>query len=86
MNFEFDDLEDMKEFAYVLSNKLKELGNNEISRKIKQFSYNSFTTSTEYLGEFKLLLERVKKLNILSGNEIKFEIDKAIKIIERALN
>lgn len=84
MNFEFDDLDDMKKFASVLSNKLDELGFNEISKDTNQFSYNSYTTSTEYLGEFKLLLERIKKQNILNDEEIEFEIDKAIKIIERA--
>jgi hypothetical protein len=56
----------MKEFAKYLSGELIKLGFNERAKMIDEFSYNSYTTSSEYLGEFRILLEGLIKENILT--------------------
>jgi hypothetical protein len=48
------------------------------------FSYNSYTTSSEYLGEFRILLEDLIRENILSEDKIKIEVNAAIEAINKA--
>lgn len=84
MNFKFNHLNDMKEFAKYLSRELERLGYKDKSRIVSEFSYNSFTTSSEYLGEFRFLLEDLIKQNILSDDNIKLQIDNAIRAINKA--
>ena len=73
----------MKEFATYLSRELEEMGYKDKSKMVNEFSYNSYTTSSEYLGEFRILLEDLKKENIFN-NKVKTEVDFAIKVINKA--
>jgi len=84
LKFEFNDLNDMKEFAKHLSKELENFGYKDKSEMVNGFSYNSYTTSSEYLGEFRVLLEDLKKQKILEGENIKLEVDAAIKAINKA--
>ena len=84
MNFEFNSLDDMKGFAKYLSKELKNFGYKDKSKMVNEFSYNSYTTSSEYLGEFRILLEDLKKQNVLDEDNIKLGMEAAIKAINRA--
>lgn len=84
MDFEFNNLNDMKEFAKYLSKKLESFGYKDKSKMVNEFSYNSYTTSSEYLGEFRILLEDLKKQNVLKDENIKLGVDSAIKAINKA--
>jgi hypothetical protein len=55
----FDSLDDMKEFAKLLYEELMKISQVELAEEIKFFSYNTYTTSSEYLGELKFVLERI---------------------------
>jgi pyoverdine/dityrosine biosynthesis protein Dit1 len=84
VNFKFEDLNDIKKFAKYLSEELERLGYNDMARMISEFSYNSYTTSSEYLGEFRFLLNDLIKQDILKDNDIKIEVENAIRTINRA--
>lgn len=84
MSFKFSNLNDMKEFAKYLSNELDKLGYKDEAKRINEFSYNSYTTSSEYLGEFRFLLEELKKYDILKNANMLLEADRAIKAINKA--
>lgn len=74
----------MKEFAKYLSKELENFGHKDKSKMVNEFSYNSYTTSSEYLGEFRILLEDLKKQNVLDDDNIKLEVDAAIRAINKA--
>lgn len=84
LTFEFNSLNDVKEFAKYLSKELENFGYKDKSKMVYEFSYNSYTTSSEYLGEFRILLEDLKKQNVLDDDNIKIEVDAAIRAINKA--
>lgn len=49
----------MKEFAKYLSEELKNHGLSELSKEVLEFKSNYCTTSSEYLGEFRTILNEV---------------------------
>lgn len=85
MKLQFENLNDMKKFAKYLENVLLKLGITEEANKVSAYSYNSFTTSSEYLGEFRIVLNDFNKSDISVNNEIRFEIESAINAINKAL-
>jgi len=74
----------MKEFAKYLGEELGKLGYKDMSKIASNFSYNSFTTSSEYLGEFNILLKNILNQNIVN-DDIKLSIYNAIRAIDVAL-
>lgn len=84
MSLQFNKLNDMKEFAKYLSGELIKFGYNDRAKMVDEFSYNSYTTSSEYLGEFRILLEDLIKENILTEDKIKSEVAIAVKAINKA--
>lgn len=86
MSLQFNQLDDMKKFAKYLSGELTRLGYNDRAKMVDEFSYNSYTTSSEYLGEFKILLEDLMKENILIDDKIKCEVVIAVKAINKAFS
>jgi hypothetical protein len=81
----FDSLQRMKEFAVHLSAELSNLGEKSFSESVKGFAFNSFTTSTEYLGEFRIVLKDL--LNIrgdILTQETKSLIQEAVAAINKA--
>ena len=84
MSLQFNKLSDMKEFAKYLSGELIKLGFNDRAKIIDEFSYNSYTTSSEYLGEFRILLQDLIKENIFDEDKIKLELVIAVKAINKA--
>jgi hypothetical protein len=63
MGRKFNSLADMKELAKNLSDELNKIDEIELAEQIMLFSYNAYTTSSEYLGELKFVLERILKGN-----------------------
>jgi hypothetical protein len=60
MEINFNSLDDMKGFAKLLSEELIKVRQLELAEEIKCFSYNTYTATSEYLGELKFVLERIK--------------------------
>jgi hypothetical protein len=84
MKWTFNDLQEMKQFALHLSNELNLHGEVNLANEVKYFSKNTYTTSSEYLGEFRIVLIRVLNLDnkILLG--LKDSIRDAIASIDKA--
>ena len=61
----FDNNDDLKHFSKVLSEKLLLIGELSLTRELKRWDEGCFTTSSEFLGEFKLILKRVKQVDAL---------------------
>ncbi|MDD4049354.1 MAG: hypothetical protein PHI90_11200 [Clostridia bacterium] len=59
MNWKFESLKEMKEFAKSLGEELKNSGLQELSNKVLEFKSNYYTTSSEYLGEFRIVLNEI---------------------------
>jgi hypothetical protein len=86
MGSKFKTLDDMKELANLLSFELMKIDQIDLAEEIISFSYNTFTTSSEYLGELRFVLERilceVNNPNFTQTDTIKdavIEINKAFK-------
>jgi hypothetical protein len=55
----FISLQEIKEFAKSISAELMVNHEENLALEVNEFSYNSFTTPSEYLGEFRILLKKV---------------------------
>lgn len=89
MIWNFEELQDMKEFAKYLSLELSIGGFKDLATEVDMYSYNSYTTSSEYFGEFRIVLKKVfiEVDSILEKNTgIKNNILCAIEFINKAFN
>ena len=59
MIWKFESLNEMKDFANSLGEELKKLKLLILANEVLEFKVNYYTTSTEYLGEFRLALNNV---------------------------
>ena len=85
MEWKFNELNDLKNFAKFLSSELSKQGEEGLASEISCFEYNAYTTSSEYLGEFKLALGKVLIKSPATGNEdVRNDIILAIKAIDKA--
>jgi hypothetical protein len=85
MLWNFNDIQNMKDFAKFLSSELQRIGESKWSEEVSFFSSNTFATSSEYFGEFRIVLvELVGNKGISFSNDLKDNIDLAIKSINRA--
>lgn len=62
---EFKNNDDLRRFAETLSQDLELLGETVLANDLKNWSEEYFTTASEFLGELKLILERIKYLKSL---------------------
>lgn len=58
-NWNFNSLKEVKEFAKIIGEELKTYGLKELSLEVLEFKYNYYATSSEYLGEFRIVLNKV---------------------------
>lgn len=85
MEWKFEKPQDIMKFADHISSELVKQGKHELESEINQFCSTAFTTSSEFLGEFRMLMKKV-----LLRKEIKFDketengIFKAIETINKA--
>jgi len=79
----FDKNSDIKEFSEKLEMKLFESGESSLSNGLHEWNMNFFTTSSEYLGELKIILEEIYILKSLD-NETRQDIRECLLAINKA--
>ena len=79
----FNNNDDLRNFSEILTTKMESIGEMLLSIDLKNWSEDSFTTSSEFLGELKLILVRIKQLDTLDLST-KQDVDDCIKAINRA--
>ena len=80
----FDNNDDLKNFALNLSKGLERKGECVLAKELEGWSTEFFTTATEFLGELKLILMRIKDLQVLD-QATKNDVKECIRTIEKAL-
>jgi hypothetical protein len=80
---QFNDIQDMKNFVEYLSSEMKSLGKSIWVDELKFFLTNTYTTSSEYLGELRIVLNR---LLIEIGGELLPELQNNIRLAIKAIN
>lgn len=68
MEWKFEKPQDIKKFADHISCELMKQSKNEFALEINQFCSTAFTTSSEFLGEFMIIMKKV-----LSQKDIIFD-------------
>lgn len=87
MEWKFENINEMKQFAGSLSKHLQLQGEDAIANEISYFERSSYTTSSEYLGEFRIILRKVLSSGILiPADEFYQPVDHAIKAIDKAFS
>jgi hypothetical protein len=84
MTWIFNNLQTMKQFAHYLSNELKSIGELHWADEVNSFSYNSFPSSSEYLGELRIVLKQMMNEIQNLPDHLKQEIRTAIESINKA--
>ena len=80
----FNNNDDLKKFALSLSKSLEEIGECVLAKELGKWNNEFFTTSTEFLGELKLILLKINDLQVLDGTT-KNDLKECIRTIEKAL-
>ena len=75
---------DIKAFVKLLIQKMDDKCEKELSEELIKWNGDFFTTSSEYLGELKLIWEKIKHLETLDSKDRK-EIINCIESINKAL-
>lgn len=85
MDWQFNDLQEMKDFSKYLSLQLTSLGDKHWAAEFNNFSYNSYPTPTEYLGELRVVLQSfLKEKQGQLSQEVEELSVRAVKAIDRA--
>lgn len=80
-------LQDMKDFAQFISDYLLANNRENLALEVEKFSYNTYTTSSEYLGELRIVLKRILlETDMILSEEVKEYIAKAIEAINKAFD
>lgn len=75
-----DSNDDIKKFVKELIKKMENAGESDIARELNDWDNDFFTTSSEFLGELKLILERIEQLEVLDSTTKKNVKDCIISI------
>ena len=75
--------EDLKIFAQKLARDLEKGGDIELAKELSLWTEDFFTTSSEFLGELKLILEKVKALKYLT-NSNQNDVEECLNLINKA--
>jgi hypothetical protein len=75
---------DLNEFCRLLQDKLALIGQESLRKELQDWSETAFTTSSELLGEMKLILKKVYRVKNLD-KETKKSVQDNIKTINKAL-
>lgn len=79
----FNNNDEIKEFALNLVEILEKLGEKSYADDLKAWSGDFFTTSSEFLGELKLILERISNVKLLDDITRK-NVNECIRLINKA--
>jgi len=80
---EFNNNDDLRRFAKLLSEKMESLGNSSMAHDLKEWNDTSFTSASEFLGELRMILERVKEFKAIDI-ELKQNVSDCIAAINKA--
>ena len=75
----------VREFVGTLIKNLEEINENELKEELIAWSNCAFTTSSEFLGELKLILEKTKNLTALDS-KVKNDVVNCLLTIDKAFN
>ena len=85
MNWSFENLNILKDFSIYLSVELDKVDETDLSNELKDWKDTFFTTSSEYLGELRVILCRILKIGCKNlSNDIKTNIRLAISAINNS--
>lgn len=81
----FNNNDEIKDYVKELKKKLVSIGENEFLDELVNWEDTFFTSSSEFLGELRIVLEKIQAHNIpsLEGNAQK-QIRSCIKAINKA--
>lgn len=80
----FNNNDDLKRFAKILTKKMENIGEDVLAKELINWNNDFFTTSSEFLGELKLILERIKQIKSLDAITKK-DVTECIATINRAI-
>lgn len=83
MKFKLRKPNDITEFAKHLNKVFLDLGYTEKAQVLDEFCSTCYTTSSEFLGEFKIILKGLIRENVLEEG-IKSEVNLVIEAIDKA--
>lgn len=78
-----NDNQGLKEFSKTLSQRLECIGEKEFANELNDWDKQFFTTSSEFLGELKIILDKIRDLKTLD-DFTKKEIRNCIAVINKA--
>ena len=79
----FNSNQDLRSFASTLCEELNRNNECELANELRMWNEEIFTSSTEFLGELMLTLEKINETTKLS--DMKQQIEECMKEIKRAL-
>jgi len=74
---------ELKQFSKTLSKKLDSITEKGLAKELDEWDTQYFTTSSEFLGELKIILNRVNQLKTLD-EFTKREVGNCIAVINKA--
>jgi hypothetical protein len=81
----FQDPKSFKDLASYLISELNKLDSSDYSNELNDWANTSYTTSSEYLGELRIILNKVlNDSNVILPIEVKSGIELAISAINKA--
>lgn len=81
----FESNRDLKKYSKWLISKLMEINEKKLAEELKNWENTDFTTSSELLGEFMLILEKILKLELLDG-VTRREVKDCVLLIKNSLS
>ena len=79
----FNSNQELKQFSKTISKKLDSIGEKGLANELDEWDKQFFTTSSEFLGELKIILNQIKDLKVLDDFTRK-EISNCIAVINKA--
>lgn len=79
----FNSNQDLRDFASTLCEELNRNNECELANELRTWNEDAFTSSTEFLGELMLILEKINETTKLSN--MKPQIEECVKAIRKAL-
>lgn len=79
----YKNIQELREFAIQIYEELKLNNENKLSNELIAWSENTYTSSSEFLGDLMLILKQVLQLSI--GLKLRSEIEDCIIALEKLL-
>lgn len=79
----FNNNEDLRKFARTLAQKMEAIDETVLADELKNWDGEFFTTSSEFLGELKIILEKIKALKTID-DAIMRDVKECITSINKA--